>query len=273
MKNLYTNKWFVFPKPNPQAKLRLFCLPYSGSGAFGFRNWPENLPAHIEVCAIQLPGRENRLRERPFTRLQPLIEAIMEEIPPYLDKRFALFGHSLGALIAFEMARKLYRYDLIPECVIVSGRGAPQCPTRETPIHALSDDQFIQRLREFNGTPEAVLRNEELMCLLLPVLKADFAINETYIHTEDLLLSCPISAYRGAQDPNTPFDDVVAWREQTSGNFTLRTLPGDHFFIHQAADLFWRMLNYDLSQALPAESYKPVPQPVPNKLILKEMPV
>ena len=273
MKDSYNNKWFVFPKPNPTAKLRLFCFPYSGSGAFGFRTWPDHLPSDIEVCAVQLPGRENRLRERPYTRIQPLIEALMAEIPPYLDKRYALFGHSLGALIAFELARCLTDYDLPPECLIVSGRGAPQSPLRESPVHALPDKEFIERLRDFNGTPEAVLQNEELMCLLLPVLKGDFAINETYRYTNDLPLPCAISAYRGDQDPNMTFDDVADWREETTNEFTLRTLPGDHFFLHQSADQFWRMINYDLQQVMHQAKDKYKVPSISHSQILKEIPI
>jgi len=251
MMDMLQNNWFVFPQPNPQAKMRLFCLPYSGSGAVAYRTWPDNLPREIEVCAIQLPGRENRLRERPFTQVQPLVDAIVAEIAPYLDKPFAIFGHSLGALIAFELARSLRRcFGELPRILLVSGRGAPDCCLREEPIHALPDDAFITRLRDFNGTSEMVLRNQELMALLLPVLRADFAINETYEYTADLPLTCPVAAYRGAKDTNMTYEDVDAWRQETSAAFRLRTLPGDHFFIHNSANLFWRMLNYDLGQVL-----------------------
>lgn len=245
--------WFIFPKRNDGAKLRLFCFPYSGSGAFAFRTWPENVPSQVEVCAVQLPGRENRLRERPFTRVHPLVQTIATEIEPFLDKPFVLFGHSLGALIAFELARELWHcYGVIPEHLFASARVAPQCPNRETPVYRLPDDQFIERLRDFNGTPDTVLHNKELMEMLLPVLRADFEVNESYDHTTASAspLPCSISAFRGSQDANTPYDDVAAWGEQTSTGFTLRTLPGDHFFIQSSADLFWRAFTFDLGKVL-----------------------
>lgn len=250
MRNLQSS-WFVTPEPKPRALLRLFCLPYSGSGAFAYRSWPQNLPPQVELCAIQLPGRENRLRERPFTGVQPLVNALVPEIKPHLDKPFVIFGHSLGALLAFELARALRRsYQTLPQALLVSGRGSPRCELREEPIHALPDEQFIDRLRDFNGTSEAVLNNQELMDLLLPTLRADFAINETYQYTIDSPLPCAISAYRGDRDPNMSYDDVADWRRETEGEFILRTLPGDHFFIHNSGALFWRMLAHDLQQAL-----------------------
>jgi medium-chain acyl-[acyl-carrier-protein] hydrolase len=250
MKNA-DNKSFIFLKPNVQAELRLFCFPYSGSGAFAYRNWPDHLPSQVEVCAVQLPGRENRLRERAFSRLEPLIYSIASGIRPFLDKPFVLFGHSLGALIAFELARELRRcYGAMPEYLLVSARSAPQLTVRGEPVHALPHQQFIERLRDFNGTPEAVLHNDELMELLVPVLRADFEINETYEYHADTPLSCPIAAYRGAHDPNTGYEETAAWGEHTSATFTVRTIPGDHFFIHSAANQFWRILTYDLGHAL-----------------------
>jgi medium-chain acyl-[acyl-carrier-protein] hydrolase len=243
------NKWFVFPKVNTGAKLRLFCFPYSGSGASTFRMWPSHLPTGVEVCAVQLPGREERLRERPFTRVEQLVKVITEEILPYLDKPFALFGHSLGALVAFEVARQLYRCSIAaPEHLFVSARAAPQSILRETPMHSLPPQQFIARLRDFNGTPEAILHNQELMELFLPIIRADFELNETYCYEPESSFSCPITAYYGMQDHVTHYADVVGWAEHTTGKFTVRTLPGDHFFIQKSANLFWSAINADLNQ-------------------------
>jgi len=244
-------KWFIFPEPIPQAELRLFCFPYAGGGASAFRSWPNYLPGQVEVCAVQLPGRENRLKDSPFTRLEPLVQAFMEVLPPYLDLPFALFGHSLGAAAAFELARQLRReYDLTSVCLFASARVAPQLPNRESPVYRLSDAALIDRLRHFNGTPDCILQDAQLMRSLLPLLRADFEVNETYVCTPDEPLNCPIFAFRGSKDEIMTYDEVAAWREQTNSLFTLRTIPGDHFFIHNAKELFLQILAYDLRQLL-----------------------
>lgn len=244
------SEWLIFPKPNPQAKLRLFCFPYAGGGASVFRSWSDHLPAQVEICAVQLPGRENRLKDMPFTRLAPLAQAIAAELPLYLDRPFALFGHSLGAAIAFEVASLLrQREGVLPVCLFASGRVAPHLPDPEM-IHHLPDNLFIDRLRDYNGTPEDILQNDELMHFLLPMLRADFEVNETYISTQSKLLDCPIYAFRGSQDDIMTFEEVAAWGEQTNDSFTLRTIPGDHFFIHSAQDLFLQILAYDIRKLL-----------------------
>lgn len=244
------SQWLIFPQKCVNPKLTLFCFPYAGGGASIFRTWPKHLPDHIEICAVQLPGRENRLRDQPFTDLRSLAEAILEIMPPYLDNPFAFLGHSLGAVIAFELAHLMRRrLDLTPDALFVSARIAPHLPEPET-VHLLSDTALLKRLIEYNGTPEHVLQNSELMSLLLPMIRADFEVNETYIFSEDESLSCPIFAFRGAQDKIMTYDEVIAWREQTTGSFTLRTIPGDHFFIHQSEDIFLQILAYDLKQLL-----------------------
>ncbi len=146
---------------------------------------------------MQLPGRESRLRDPCFTGLEPLVQAL----PPYLDMPYAFFGHSLGALIGFELARALVRESRPgPVHLFVSDHSAPQIQNPDPPIHQLPEPDFIKKLRHLNGTPGEVLQHAELMALLLPVLRADFAINETYVYIPGSLLDCPISAFGGLQD-------------------------------------------------------------------------
>jgi medium-chain acyl-[acyl-carrier-protein] hydrolase len=215
--------------------VRLFCFPYSGGGASIFRLWPQGLPEEIEVCSIQLAGHESRLREPLFTRLTPLVQALTQAISPYLNMPFAFFGHSLGALVSFELARQFHRQALpAPVHLFVSGRRAPQFPEPGPPTHQLPDAQFVSKLRRLSGTPEGVLQDAELMQLFLPILRADFAIIETFVYSAGAKLACPISAFGGLQDSETSREDIAGWREQTSGPFELRMLPGDHFFLHSA---------------------------------------
>jgi medium-chain acyl-[acyl-carrier-protein] hydrolase len=246
-----TNAWVIFPKPNPEARLRLFCFPYAGGGASIFRTWPSDLPAAIEVCAIQLPGRENRLREQAFTHLTPLVETLAQVLRPYLSLPFAFFGHSMGTLIGFELAREFRRQRLpSPLHLLVSGRRAPQLLDDEPPIHDLPEPEFVAELRRLSGTPEAVLQNAELMQLLIPVLRSDFAINETYTYTPEEPLGCPISAFGGTEDEETTQEDLAAWREQTRVSFRLQMFPGDHFFLNSIRTPFIQALAQDLYRYL-----------------------
>lgn len=221
--------WLTIPQPNPQARLRLFCFPYAGAGSSVFRTWCNLLSEDMELCAIQLPGRETRLREPLFTQLQPLIENLAPVLP--LNLPFAFFGHSLGALISFELTRQLRRLDQpLPLHLFVSGRVAPQKPLPNPPIHQLPLAEFKAELRKKGGTPEAVLQNAELMELFLPILRADLEINDAYCYSPEAPLACPISAFCGLQDEEASREHMEAWQEQTCKEFTLHLFPGDHFF-------------------------------------------
>ena len=246
-----TNPWILCPRPNPQAHLRLFCFPYAGGGASIYRVWPAQLPAEIEVCAIQLPGRENRLRESCFTRIAPLVEALSPALAPYLDRPFAFFGHSLGALIGFELARQIRRqFQLAPVRLFASARPAPHVVDTAPPAYRLSDAALITQLRNLNGTPSAILQHPELMDLLLPILRADFAVNETYVYSPDEPLDTPISALCGLQDPKATEHDVRQWGVHTRRDFRLRTVVGDHFFVTSAQAFVLEAITEDLAPFL-----------------------
>ncbi len=224
-------------RKNPQARMRLFIFPYAGGAASAFRTWPDHLPADLEVCPVQLPGREKRIREPLFSNLSCLVKSLVPVLRPYMVVPFAFFGHSLGALIGFEMARELRRQGLDgPEHLFVSGRCAPQIPDPEPPLHELPDGRFIEGLRRYNGTPDAVLQHKELMGLLLPILRADFAMSETYTYTSEPPLDCPIIAFGGLEEKLLQPDHLAAWENQSTRTFHLHMFPGDHFFIHDYRD-------------------------------------
>jgi medium-chain acyl-[acyl-carrier-protein] hydrolase len=225
--------WVKRTGQNPQTCFRLFCFPYAGGGASIFRTWPERLPSDIEVCAIQLPGRENRLRETPFAKLSSLIDALADVLYPYMDIPFAFFGHSLGSLISFELTRRLRRQKApCPSQLFVSGCRAPQIPNPDPPIHQLPDVEFIEELRRFNGTPQAALDNLELMEVFLPLLRSDMRLNETYVYDHEAPLDCPISAFGGLEDEVVSREELAAWSDQTRSRFNIHMLPGDHFFFN-----------------------------------------
>ena len=241
------DSWIIRRKPSPQARLRLFCFPYAGGGVSIFRAWSDGLPADVEVCPVQLPGRGTRLMEPPFTRLSPLIQALAQALFPLMDKPFAFFGHSLGALVSFELARQLRReYAVQPVRLFISADRAPQIPNRDPAIHSLPEGEFLVELRRLNGTPREVLEDEELRQIMLPLLRADFAVYETYGYSTEPPLNCPISAFGGLQDRRVSRGDLEAWRDQTSVSFSLRMFPGDHFFLNTTQPVLLRVLSQEL---------------------------
>ncbi|HEX5716206.1 MAG TPA: thioesterase II family protein [Thermoanaerobaculia bacterium] len=245
-------RWLAYREVNPRARVRMFCFPYAGGGASAYRGWGGPLPSDVEVCPVQLPGREGRLREAPFERPEPLVQEMADVLQPYMQGLpFVFFGHSMGAMLGFELARELRRRgQAMPLHLFVSGRRAPQVLEDDEPIHGLPEPEFIEKLRELNGTPEEVLQHSELMRLLIPVLRADFAVNETYVYREEEPLDLGISAFGGLGDKEVARDEVAAWKENTRGRFRLRMLPGDHFFIHGNRDMVLEALARDLMEVL-----------------------
>jgi surfactin synthase thioesterase subunit len=212
--------------------MRLFCFPHAGAGASVFVPWGRLVSPEIEVVAVQPPGREARLGEPPFSDALELAKAATLALTPYFDRPFALFGHSAGALIAFEVARHLRRAGgRMPEHLFASGRGAPQIPLGPPHVHALPHDAFIAALREYGGTPDEVLNHPELVELLEPILRADFSLGETYRYPDEPPLDVPISGYYGLRDATVDVADLERWADQTTAGFRMRAFDGDHFFI------------------------------------------
>ncbi|MBD2568834.1 thioesterase II family protein [Anabaena lutea] len=241
------NSWVTCPQPNPQAKIRLFCLPYAGGSAMVFRNWADDLPSTIEVCPLELPGRGRQMNLPPYTKMQPLVREIAQNLIPYLDKPFAIFGHSMGGLVSFELTRLLRSdYNLTPIHLFISARNAPQVPPTKRPIYNLPDAEFWQEIRNFNGTPDDVIENQDIIQLFLPILRADFTVLDTYIYTNQLPLDCPISVFGGLQDKEFTDYELEAWKEQTSAAFSLQMLAGNHFFIRSNQNLLLRSISQQL---------------------------
>lgn len=228
------NTWIFSPKPNPKAKLRFFCFPYAGGGTSIFRDWVNGLPLDVEVCHVQLPGHDTRIREKPFSHLTPLMDTMVPGLLPYLDMPFIFYGHSMGALLCFEASRQLRRqHNLQPKHLFVSGSRAPQRPSVLKVTHHLPDQLFINEINKcYKAIPNEILNDREMMQIFLPILKADFSIIETYEYTPDIPLSCPISAFGGLQDEMVSLEDISAWQDQTSSKFILQMIEGEHFFIN-----------------------------------------
>jgi medium-chain acyl-[acyl-carrier-protein] hydrolase len=241
--------WLSPARPNPNAALRLFCFPYAGGSAQIYRSWSKRLPTSVEVCAVQLPGRGNRLREPPFTDLHTLVRALAEALLSYLDKPFAFFGHSMGALIGFELAQRLReRASPGPIQLFVSGHRAPQLERDGPTTYDLPEPELLAELRRMNGTPREVLEHPELIQLMLPLLRADFEVVQTYLYAPRPPLDSPITAFGGLRDEDVSREQLARWREQTTAEFSLHMLPGDHFFIQTSETLLLEVLSRKLDQ-------------------------
>lgn len=208
---------------------RLFCLPYSGGSAAVFRGWARALPG-LQVAAVQYPGRGNRIGEPLAHRMADLVEPLLAEaIVPLADRPFALFGHSMGAVVAFELARRLIELGRPPGLVMLSAHGPPH---PDDALHLLPDDELLVRLREMGGTPETFFASPELIELALPIVRADLELLETHVVAPRPRVDCPVVAFAGDADQLAPRAHLEAWRPLVAGNFTLITLAGEHFFVH-----------------------------------------
>ena len=231
-----STKWMVTHR-QVSSGMRLICFPYAGGGASIFRSWGQDsmLPG-VEVCAVQFPGREARITECPVDDVRQLVPLLREGLEPYLDRPFAFFGHSIGALVSFELARELRRTRYPEPChLFVSGCPAPQLPHPER-MWDLPEEEFLERLCQFNGTPPEVLNHPELMDMILPTIRADFALRDRYVYREEPPLNCSITAFGGMSDQHVSGADLRAWRQHTRERFQLWLFQGDHFFLRSAQE-------------------------------------
>ncbi|MHB8689070.1 MAG: thioesterase II family protein [Candidatus Dormibacteraceae bacterium] len=242
-----TRSWVVRFAPIRSAAIRLFAFPHAGAGASVFREWPRAAPPWIDVLAVQLPGRENRLSEEAHSRMSTLIEELARGIVDHLDLPYAFFGHSMGALVCFELATYLRdQYGTVPQHLFVSAHRAPHMGRLGSNMNDFSDAHLLDELRDLEGTSQTILRDRDLMELLLPTLRSDFSIVATYDAAGRQPLTCPISAYGGIQDKRVTLEELKAWQSWTVGEFTLRRFPGGHFFLVSARDVLVQTIAQEL---------------------------
>nr|WP_242056752.1 thioesterase domain-containing protein [Planktothrix sp. FACHB-1355] len=216
--------------------MRLFCFPFAGGNSFTYRTWRHNLPNWINVCPVFLPGRANRINEPAFTDLHELTATIFENIRDYVDLPFAVFGYSMGAIIGFELCRLLQGAGFNAEHLFVAASPPPPLTGRDPVIYDLPVENFKEELLKFNGTPKEILENEELFDLMLPLLRADFELVETYEYRAGSKLKCPIFAFGGSWDDEVSEEELKQWQSQTDSEFDWAILEGNHFFINSCAD-------------------------------------
>ena len=235
------------------ANIRLFCFPYAGASAQIFRGWQDRLPSEIEVSPVHLPGRGRRSREKAFTELLPLAEVLADALLSHTDKPYALFGHSIGAIIAFELARVLrHEGGPLPLHLFVSGCRAPQLTCTRHRTYDLPSAELVRRLRRLNGTPATILESPAMLEFFLPVIRADLQMVQTYSYVVEPPLSCPISAFGGLQDFDEPPEMLSAWCEQTTSSFHLQMFAGDHFFLQSEQGDLLQAISQRLLNVMPS---------------------
>ncbi len=247
------DKWIICTGPRPSATLDLFCFPPAGGTSALYRNWHSGLPESVEVHAIELPGRERRLSEPAFSDMGKLLDELVPVIEAARSpgRDFALFGHSMGGTIAFELTKRLRASDReLPVALCISGRRAPQLAERFPLMHKLDENDFIKGLRAYGGTPEAVLQNSELMDIFVPLLRADFSLFETWPYQEAPPLPMPFLVFGGDEDPRALRTEIQAWNIHSAVDLRLRILPGGHFFLRDYEALMLRALSEEISPFL-----------------------
>jgi surfactin synthase thioesterase subunit len=243
-------EWLMFGGARAAARVRLFCFHHAGGAASMYRKWAEELPPEVDTFAIQLPGREFRIKEAPLTKLETILQEVLRVLEPRLDRPFAFFGHSMGATIAFELARELRRRGARqPVHLGVSGRIAPHLRSRFRPVQQLSDAELVTQLRKAGGLPDYILNEPELMAHVLPLVRADYTLVDNYQYVPEPPLACSISAFWGQGDVLATQDEVSQWRQHTAGSFTQHGFPGDHFFLAHARPDVLRILRAALAPA------------------------
>ncbi|MEN9865195.1 MAG: hypothetical protein RL748_785, partial [Pseudomonadota bacterium] len=203
---------------NPAASLRMFCVPYAGSGASTFYPWKMLAPEHVEVCPIQLPGREERVKENHLDQFDAMLDALFTVVSRHLELPFIIYGHSMGAGLAFELARRLHQQcHQGPRHLFVAAHRSPDQPYGYPHVRSVSQQQVLQVLSRFNGMPRAVLENAELMEMVLPILRADMMVCESYEYRDLGKLECPLTLFTGTMDGNVAPHEMPGWANQTHG--------------------------------------------------------
>jgi pyochelin biosynthesis protein PchC len=222
--------WVRRFRPQPQSTVRLVCFPHAGGSAAYYNSFSADLAPHVEVLAIQYPGRQDRYGEKRTECIPELADAVFDALLPWCDRPFALFGHSMGAVLAFEVARRLQKSGVSPLSLFLSGRRAPSRRPGGT-VHLLDDVGLIAELCRVGGTDPELLADEDMRAIILPIARSDIKAAETYVCAAGAKLDGPIWALVGDADTETPIEDASAWREYTTSDFKLKVFPGGHFYL------------------------------------------
>lgn len=223
--------WIRRYHPRPDAAVRLVCLPHAGGSATFYHPVSASMPAEVDVLAVQYPGRQDRRGEPCAASIQELADQITSVLLPWTDRQLLFFGHSMGATLGFEVARRLERdHGVVPQALVASARRAPSCP-RDESVHLRDDDGLIQEMRQLSGTDSTILDDVELIRMALPAIRADYRAAETYVYEPGPNLRCPVVSLVGDDDPKVTVDEARAWSRHTDASFEFHVFKGGHFYL------------------------------------------
>lgn len=231
-----TRQWMISQKPDPRAELRLFCFPFAGGSASAYHSWFRLAPPRLHLCGVEYPGRGIRLEEDPYLSVPALVRHLADLLEPMLDEPYALFGHSMGGLVAFELTRLLRARGVpAPEHLYISATAAPGRPLERASLYQATDAEVFDELRALGGTPPELLADRELMAMAVRTLRADYTALGTYEFRPAAPLDVPTTVFGGRADAVVPPAELRGWLSQTTAGCRLRFFPGDHFFLYPAA--------------------------------------
>jgi medium-chain acyl-[acyl-carrier-protein] hydrolase len=240
------DKWLFFPLKKERAKVRLFCFSYAGGGSSIFYKWPESM-GDIEVVSVRLPGRERRIREKPYTAMDELVFDFLPILETFYDKPFAFYGHSLGGLITFELSRQLQKSERpMPAHLFVASTYAPHVAHSRQSFHYDPDDQFLRKVMEYGGLSQQLLNDKSLVRLMLPILRADFQIIANYVCKANDKLNIPITVLGGLEDRIITRHELGKWREYTTFNLEMKLFAGGHFFLETSSEKLLKFIHHRL---------------------------
>ncbi|MBL4602934.1 MAG: thioesterase [Emcibacteraceae bacterium] len=233
------SKWFVKYRYSDQARLRIFCFPYAGGSASAFTGWQDYFDDNIDLFAIQAPGRETRFKENPIEDLPIKVDLLFKEIHPFVNIPYIFVGHSNGALIAFELARKLQKNkNFYLKHIFLSAKRAPHLPELKPPSYNLPYDDFIEELKTFSTIPSEIINDPKMMEVFIPMLRADFGLGAKHVFDQKQKLGTGATLFWGQEDADAPKEDVIAWQKHIVGNVNSIGFNGGHFFIHDEKEKF-----------------------------------
>jgi medium-chain acyl-[acyl-carrier-protein] hydrolase len=253
-----TDPWFVKLNPTVEAPVRLLCFPSSGGGSNMYRQWGGKLD-NVEIFSAQLPGRERRLREQPLDNIHVLVRELLPAAASLSNKPIILFGHSMGALVAYELACAMEkRNGNFPGTLLVSAFRTPERINRNKKLHPLEYQDFIDELKNYGGTPDEIINHRETMELLVPAIRADFKIHETYVFQGEHKLSMPIISFSGDRDAVVPGSHMIGWNNHTHREHSHHIIEGGHFFIHDNQTKFLAIIQEIVNQSVADELFSAV---------------
>lgn len=244
---MYVNKLIKNIDKIKYHKPVLFCFPYAGGGASVYNKWIQSLEDVVTVCSVQLPGREDRISEKPYIDMNKALDDLEEIIATHKNLSYYLWGHSMGGRMAYEFEKRLERKGFLAKGMFVSGSRAPHILEKD-PIYHLPDDAFKEKLARFDGTPREILENQMLFDFFLPLLRADFTMDETYEMKEKVILNTPIYAFCGDLDREANQEEMSAWEKYTSIEFQLKMFSGGHFFIKEQEEAVVRCIKQTIEE-------------------------